>query len=180
MFVRKKMNKINLVIKFGLAVLLFLIFQGVSFSQEKSAKNYFAISQLIEKAKEFDGQIVTIKGEAIGDLMKRRDGAWLNVSDGTAIGIFFEKNKIEAPSLKYLGNYQNTGDQLEVTGVFNKSCLYHQGELDIHCVSVKVLVPGKSIAHPISKKKVELVLALLVGFGVVSFLAYINQLKKAS
>jgi len=45
--------------------------------------------ELIENAAAFDGRSVSIEGEVIGDVMVRKDGAWLNVNDGTnAIGVW--------------------------------------------------------------------------------------------
>ena len=139
------------------------------------------ISTLIEKANDYDGQTIVLKGEAVGDLMQRAAGTWLNISDGSAaIGIFFKKGEIPPPRLNSLGDYFNHGDQLEVTGVFHKACRYHEGELDIHCLAVRVLEPGHKIARPVDQGKISLATVLFFWLLVVFLLAFLLKKKKPS
>lgn len=94
-------------------------------------------SELIEQADIFNGQTVRYSGEALGAVLERRDGAWINVSDGyNAIGIWCSKDM--ARSVSYLGDYRTSGDIVEVEGVFNRACPRHGGELDIHADSLKI------------------------------------------
>ena len=52
-------------------------------------------TKLLYEAGKYDGESVVFAGEIIGDVMKREDGTWINVSDGSnALGIFV------SPSLK--------------------------------------------------------------------------------
>ena len=44
---------------------------------------------LIDQAAEYDGREVVYQGEAIGEVMRRKNGAWVNINDGEAsIGIW--------------------------------------------------------------------------------------------
>ncbi|MBI5144664.1 MAG: hypothetical protein HZA27_00580, partial [Candidatus Omnitrophica bacterium] len=72
--------------------LLFLLVTGywllvtLSFAQPVSS------SELINNAKQYDGQEVTYAGEVIGEVMCRGDFAWINLNDGQgAIGVWVDK-----------------------------------------------------------------------------------------
>jgi hypothetical protein len=120
---------------------------------------------LLNNAKQYDGKVVSYKGEVIGDVMIRGDYAWLHVNDGTiAIGIWTPKTMIQ--DILYAGNYHKKGDIVEVFGTFHRSCLEHGGDLDIHAIEIRKITPGNFDIHPISRKKVyigifSLVLVLL-------------------
>ena len=45
--------------------------------------------ELINHAKQYDGQMVVYSGEAVGDLMRRGEFCWLNLNDGqNAVGVW--------------------------------------------------------------------------------------------
>ncbi len=116
---------------------------------------------LVNNAKEYDGETVVYKGEVIGDIMKRGDHAWLHVNDGTiAIGIWASGDLIHG--ISYIGDYQKRGDLIEVRGTFHRSCLEHGGDLDIHAQTIKVVSSGLIVARGINKKKIY--------FGASSFM----------
>jgi hypothetical protein len=118
--------------------------------------------QLIENAKEYDGKEIIFEGEAIGDIMERRAGAWINVSDGDlAIGIWMEQGLSE--KISYSGDYKTRGDRVRIKGVFNKSCRSHGGDLDIHARELTILREGSRQIHPVSSSKRNLALILLGG-----------------
>jgi hypothetical protein len=84
---------------------------------------------LIERSEDFDGQIVTYEGEVVGDVMRRRDFAWVNVHDGkNAIGLWMRSS--DALKIKHKGGYKHSGDRVRVRGVFNRACSQHGGDLD--------------------------------------------------
>jgi hypothetical protein len=121
--------------------------------------------ELINNAKQYDGKIITYKGEVIGDVMIRKEYAWLHVNDGIiAIGIWAPKTMVH--DIRYAGDYHKKGDIVEASGTFHRSCLEHGGDLDIHASEIKIITPGSLVIQPISKKKVyigilSLILALL-------------------
>ncbi len=96
---------------------------------------------LINNAKDYDKKEVVYSGEVIGDIMKRGENTWINVSDGTnAIGIWITTE--EAKEIKYAGKYSFTGDTVKVTGMFNRACPEHGGDLDIHASKIEVVKQG--------------------------------------
>jgi hypothetical protein len=115
----------------------------------------YSSKALIENAKLLDGKKVTYRGEAVTAIMKRGDHAWINVNDGdNAIGIWCKALMLEP--VKFLGDYKNNGDILEIEGIFNRACSVHGGELDIHANKVKVLKAGSSRGEKVDPGKTAL------------------------
>jgi len=123
---------------------------------------------LINNAAKFDGNEIEFQGEAIGEIMKRGNFAWLNVYDGqNAIGIYMPYS--EAKKIKVLGKYLVKGDILKIEGTFNRACKIHGGDMDIHAKKVEVIKKGYKIYKPISILKAVLGIGL---FMVGSFLMW--------
>ena len=122
------------------------------------------INTLIEKASLYDGEIVTVTAEAIGECMERGNNAWINVNDGSnAIGIWMTES--EASQITYYGDYRYTGDTIVVTGIFNRACTEHGGEPDIHCEKISVSKVGSIRAEEISPAKIlAAVFCTVLGF----------------
>jgi len=128
-------------------------------------------SELIKNAKEHDGKVVIYSGEAIGDVMVRGEFAWVNLSDGdNALGVWLSAEL--AKDIKFTGNYKTRGDNLEITGIFNRACLEHGGDLDIHAQKLRRISPGKEINQSLQPDKKNLSLIL---FGAL-FLIWILTL----
>jgi LPXTG-motif cell wall-anchored protein len=118
-------------------------------------------TELIEKGFEYDGKTVDYTGEVIGDLMARKNHAWINVNDGTnALGIWSERALI--PPIKYFGSYVNRGDTVLVRGVFHRSCPEHGGDMDIHASAITIVVTGEPVSHRTSMNAVLAAIALLI------------------
>ena len=99
------------------------------------------------------------EGEVIGDVMARGDYAWVNVLDGeNAIGVWI--NSSLAKNIKYTGSYKSVGDRIEITGIFNRACVAHGGDLDIHAQGMRVLKTGVQILHQPDTGKRNLVIIL--------------------
>ena len=117
--------------------------------------------RLIEHSKFYDGKEITYKGEAITAVMKRGDYGWVNLSDGdNAIGIWCKSSYLE--KINYLGGYDSKGDTVEVTGIFNRACQEHGGDLDIHADTIIVKKSGYFIAENINNKKIRLIIAVFL------------------
>jgi len=117
-------------------------------------------TDLIEKAKELDGQVVVFTGEVIGDIMVRGDHTWINISDGgNAVGIWVQNEDMQGITLP--GRYGVHGDEVSITGTFRRACPEHGGDLDIHATSVQVLDKGYAIAQEITPIKVAFAAVLL-------------------
>lgn len=114
---------------------------------------------LIENAKFYDGKTVTYRGEAVTAVMKRGEYAWVNVNDGdNAIGIWCKAASLGP--VRFLGGYKVRGDTLVVTGVFNRACQEHGGDLDIHADEVTVAKTGHLIPEEVNRRKVRLAFIL--------------------
>lgn len=117
-------------------------------------------TELINKAKEYDGQSVVYTGEVIGDVMVRGDFAWLNLNDGeNAIAIWLDKEA--AKEIQFTGSYRAKGDQLEVTGVFHRACIQHGGDLDIHAQGIRKIAPGQTVERELNLTKRNIAFILL-------------------
>jgi len=144
--------------------ILFLIF-GFALAQEISSK------ELIKNAKLYDGKTVVYKGEVIGDVMVRGGFAWVNAYDGiNAIGIWVPLAFTR--EIVYTGSYKAKGDIIEVTGIFNRACPEHGGDLDIHAQALRKLASGRVVRETLNPSKVKQALILL---GVL-FLVWILTL----
>jgi hypothetical protein len=123
-------------------------------------------SELINNAKQYDGQVVLYEGEAVGDVMVRGEFAWVNLNDGeNAVGIWLTKDLAQA--VAFTASYKSKGDWLEVTGVFHRACLQHGGDLDIHAQSVKKTSSGRRVEERLNPAKRIFALALLGLLGGV-------------
>lgn len=161
-------------------LILFLIVLADNLLAEKAGKKYFMLAELVSSANQLDGREILVFGEAIGDLMKRKDGIWLNISDGSlALGIFFKKDEITLPVIKFLGDYQKKGDWLEVKGIFHKNCAYHSGETDLHATFVRVIGSGQKINHPIDFDKLSLAVIVFLAALVLFVLSVLNKKRTA-
>jgi len=130
-------------------------------------------TELINNAKVYDGKVVAYEGEVIGDIMVRGEYAWINVNDGqNAIGIWMDKNL--AKDISYAGSYKSKGDWLEITGIFQRACLQHGGDLDIHAQAIRKVRPGRQIIERLNISKRNLVFVLL---GVLCLVWILKQLK---
>lgn len=130
-------------------------------------------TELINNAKQYDGETVGYSGEVIGDIMVRGEYAWVNVNDGeAAIGIWLNKDLTK--DILYTGCYKAKGDRVEIVGVFHRACLQHGGDLDIHAQSIKKISPGRNTSEKLNLDKRNLAFVL---FGVLFIVWILRQLK---
>jgi hypothetical protein len=123
-------------------------------------------TELISNAKQYDDKTVVYKGEVIGDVMRRRDYAWINVNDGeNAIGIWLPANLTK--EIAYTGSYKSIGDEIEITGVFHRACPQHGGDLDIHAQVMRKINSGRLIQDKLNTSKRNQVIVLLGILGLV-------------
>lgn len=121
----------------------------------------FDSADLIDQAKSLDGQAIIYQGEVIGDVMRRKDGYWINVlNHETAIGIWL--NAEQHALITAAGRYNVQGDQISIIGRFNRACPEHGGDLDIHARSVEIIRPGFAEAAEIDVSRLILASILLV------------------
>ncbi len=129
---------------------------------------------LINNAKQYDGKIVAYEGEVIGDVMVRGEYAWINVNDGqNAIGIWI--NKSLTKDILYTGSYKSKGDWVEVTGTFQRACIQHGGDLDIHAQAIRKLKAGRETLERLNISKRNQAFVLL---GILCLVWILRLLKR--
>lgn len=150
-----------------ISLLIGLIFNTVLVQ----ANSTISINDLVNRSLKLDQKNITIQAEVIGEVLERKDYAWINVNDGTnAIGVWLKLEDTE--QLEYFGDYFHQGDLVRIKGVFNRSCVEHGGEMDIHAYHIEVVERGHSILYSISSWKFTCALVLLsLSLG----LAYLNR-----
>jgi len=157
-------------------ILIFILV--FSYSITCSAKEYNNFNDLIENSKKINNSKISLKGEAIGEVMNRGEFSWVNISDGsTAMGIWVDSR--QAQIIKNYGKYGYKGDIVQVDGTFNRACAEHGGDMDVHVSSVKVIETGGSLSIPISNSKKAIASILTVITFSLIFL-YKKRPKKIS
>lgn len=106
-------------------------------------------AELVLRATELDGRLVTLQGEAIGDILHAGpDDVWVNLgADGVGVGVFVDG--ILADRISSLGDYRRSGDIAMVQGRFNAACDRHGGDLDLHATSLVILESGQPTVHAV-------------------------------
>ncbi len=125
------------------------------------AQEAISSTELIENAQIYDGKEVVYEGEVIGEIMHRRDGVWVNINDGdNSIGVWMSEEL--AAAIKHRGSYKARGDILEVKGIFNRACVQHGGDLDIHATALRKTKSGWLKQERIIPAKRDLLIILIV------------------
>lgn len=155
----------------ALFTILFLLFIAEGYDCYAQS---ISSAELINNAKNYNGNIVVYKGEVIGDIMLRGEYSWINVNDEkNAIGIWIKKELIK--DVIYTGSYKAKGDLIEITGKFNKSCVEHGGDLDIHAQSIIKISSGNNTPYSVNKKEINLILFVSSIITVVFLLRLITK-----
>jgi len=154
----------------AVAMLLFSLVPGCTLAAEPPL---VTTTQLVEQSTVWDGKTVSFEGEVLEDVLARADGTWLNLSDGnnTAMGIFVPKT-VSMPAISWAEDYRTIGDTVLVTGVFHRACVEHEGETDIHALSVVVVRQGSTKENPIHRDRVVWLIVLALALAVVMWLYY--------
>jgi len=122
---------------------------------------------------DFNGKVIEVSGEAIGEVIKGDKGFWINIrSEDINIGIFSHQAK-EFSKIKYWGSYGRVGDTVKVRGIFYKNCFHHQVS-DIHLIKLEVIDEGYKRELSVSSKKVRWAIIL---FAVFIFTAIVYFIK---
>jgi len=149
------------------AVSLIFILCSVCYGQVISS------SELISNAKQYDGKAVVYAGEVIGEVMVRAEFAWVNVHDGKyAIGVWIPKDLTR--DILFTGSYKFKGDELEISGIFHRSCQEHGGDLDIHAQGLRKASAGYRVSEKLNFDKIKVILMLL---GVLAIVWILSLLK---
>ena len=118
------------------------------------------IEEILKNPSFFDGKVVKIEAEAIGEPLKGKEGVWINVKGKATIGVFFKDSSWKM--IKHFGSYKEKGDILEIEGIFHKNCPQHKIP-DIHALRIRIKKEGffKKEIIPSYKIKVSLFLGII-------------------
>jgi hypothetical protein len=177
-----------------LSALVLAVLLGALMAVTCSADEVVTTTELVDHMARYDGQVVTIRGEAIGDLMVRGVHAWITVNDDAysrtslqekrdfkglanmGIGVWVPES--EGRKIEVFGGYKNKGSVVRLTGIFHRACEEHGGDTDIHAERVEVLVQGHTFIKPFPWA--ELIGVILLGIVIaVLFRIYLGRLKSA-
>lgn len=126
-----------------------VVFTGAASAQPVSLK------EILSSSAKFDGEIVEVEGEVIGDLIKDKDGAWINIlSENNNIGIFSSDSRLDK-AINFWGSYKENGDIVKIRGRFYNRCRRHQ-ERDIHAESITVVKKGSFRNDSVAPYKIRL------------------------
>jgi len=131
------------------------------------------LSEILKAPDVYDGRVVEITGEVIGEELKADNGIWINISSGPeAIGVF-SSNRQSFTSIKHWGAYGERGDRVTVSGIFHKNFI-SGGASAIYLNSIKIVQQGFKNNIKISLIKQQLALVL---FGMCSLSGIIYFIK---
>lgn len=130
---------------------------------------------LIEQGKLYDNKSIEYKGEVIGDIMRRGDYAWINVSDGSnAIGVWVMGEEVD--KITYSGKYMSQGDIVLIKGLFHRACSQHGGDMDIHADEVVIIEKGYEREIPFEYNKLIYALVFLISAVILYISTRYKQL----
>lgn len=151
-----------------LSILVLCIF--FSFIISVDAEEY-TLNDLIEKGKELNGKQVVISGEAIGEPLNRGENTWVNINDKTnAMGVYMNTNY--SNKIITYGGFNKIGDIIKVSGVFNRACEEHGGDMDIHALNVDILENGKKLDDKVPVYKIVLCFILIIITSILGMIVY--------
>ena len=126
-------------------------------------------AELVERAAEWDGKMVTFTGEAIGEAMARGDLTWLHLNDdaysrstvpegaelagynsGQAVIVDTEA----ARAVQVFGDFGHRGDIVQVTGQFHAADPQYGGDMTIEATTLRVVAPGQSVPRTLPGARV--------------------------
>lgn len=111
------------------------------------------IDSLFSQPSLYEGKIVQVSGEAIGDIVVEdplhRKNCWVTLTSVDAenpatISVFMSQE--QAAQIDHLGRYGVTGSTLQVRGIYHQACGEHEGTPDIHATTTTVVSRGSE--HP--------------------------------
>ena len=124
-----------------------------------------SIGSLMENPALHDQEVVSVKGEVIGDVMIRGQHAWVNVGDDSGvIGVFMPA--LDARDLTP-GRYGRRGNIIMVKGTFNRACIAHGGDMDIHALQVRRVSDAHLVPQPVAMPKFYFAVALGIVYLVL-------------
>jgi hypothetical protein len=142
-------------------IIILILIIAYLLSVSCTAADVTEINMLAENAAALDKTEITIQGELIGEALERGEYAWININDTTnAIGVWVKLSDID--QVQFYGDYKHKGDVVRITGIFNRACPEHGGDVDIHCVNIKIVKKGYPVTENVSLNKIISAAVLII------------------
>lgn len=139
-------------------------------------------SEVLECPAAFDGQVVVYIGEVVGDVLRRRGGAWVLMNDdeyaletgplrshgqprgyNSGMSVWLDGDLRDLVDVT--GGPERRGDILVVRGVVHRADPDDGGGLTIRAFAAEVAVEGQSLSVPVHRAQV--VVAVLLGLAAL-------------
>ena len=124
----------------------------------------------------YDGMMVQVTGEVVGDIVKGDLGSgmvWVSLAaiDGSNVpALAVCVSESDAAKIDALGRYGTTGTIVQVRGVFHLACIEHEGISDLHSVAFTVNAEGKDASERFDWRSFVPGIAFLLVAGVLYLL----------
>lgn len=131
----------------------------------------------------YDGQIVQVTGEVVGDNIRATaDGRhrWITLSaEENAAMLSVYMSAESAAKIDMFGAYDKTGTTLQVRGTFNLVCPEHEGLSDLHAEVVTVVSPGTE-THDAFDFRMFLpgIVAVVVGLAMIAIFYWLRERQR--
>ena len=141
-----------------------------------------SIDELTKADASFQGNIVQVMGEVIGDSIRAEEDPgkhWITLEtleEGRASSISVLIDDEYLSIIDAYGDYHTRGTILQVRGTYYLTCPSHEGIMDIHADRVELVSSGAVIQEPLELGKFVPGL-LLVAFGVAIAVLF-NHLRE--
>lgn len=141
------------------------------------------IDSLFSEPSLYEGKIVQVSGEAIGDIVVenplRHKNCWVTLTstdpaNPATISVFMSRE--QAAQIDHLGRYGVTGSTLQVRGIYHQACSEHEGTPDIHATNTTIISRG--VEHPDMFEIEDFVpgaIAVLVGLILMGVYYFIRE-----
>jgi hypothetical protein len=140
---------------------------------------------LLDCPQTFDGAIVRYSGEVVGAVLRRRDGAWLQLNDdvyaealgplpahrdyrggNAGIGVFVERDL--ADDIAFVGGPAAQGDIVGVVGVYHRVDAVSGEVAVIRPITAEISLPGRPFEHaPLRDRRLVALLLAPIAGGLV-------------
>ena len=135
------------------------------------------ISELSDAESFHDTQMVQVFGEVVGDCIADETNAnmcWITLQsiddeDSSVVTVLMTRE--QAALIDGYGNYNTTGTELQVRGIFYLSCPEHQGLSDLHAQEVTAVASATERDHE-GHPGVMWAAILAAGMGVLTLFVY--------
>ncbi len=132
------------------------------------AQDVLTLEEILLNSADYDMRVVTVIGEAVGDIMGRGQMFWVNIKDGNLfVGVILDREQAE--KVEYLGRYGVRGDLLKITGPFYISSPAQYRDMAIEARSLHIEKRGGEFAEELSLWRFFLAFAIAILTLILAF-----------